>query len=292
MSIGVILFTLSGMLQRGRLKDPLEATSQKSFQYFWLTALMFKNLSVLGAFGEFVYKAFCESRGMRCQRTNYCHTDFLVTSNSCGLEVYVDVKSTQSLSNGYRGKRFHSQIVYDTIVVREGMVRLIPDAKSPHFELGPFELGTTNALLHQWQNTPKNAQKNKSILSEGLLRELRDFFVTSKYPRMRLIERGDASAKRWTGTVDNLPGSARVIDGSDVTVFVQYGCHDFKQAVSTIMLFPHELFRNNKIRMAEPCDRQRNKGITKVVDLKLFASDFPELVFSDVESLKHFVIKS
>ncbi len=44
----------------------------------------FSNQSQLGVFGEFVYKKYCESLGFDIERTNFCHTDFLLHSKDSG----------------------------------------------------------------------------------------------------------------------------------------------------------------------------------------------------------------
>lgn len=249
---------------------------------------MFKNASTLGAFGEFVYQSFCESQGFICHRTNFCHTDFLITPQSGGQETFVDVKSTQNRMVGYRGKRFHSEIAYETVAVFNGTVSLIPDPKSPFYGSGKLTLGSLESLIQRWDSSP-NSQNKKAPLNEQLFRELKAVFASSQYPKVRFVERGDASSKRWTGTVDNLPGSSAIIAKADATVFIQYGCSDFIQVISTIMIFPHDSIRRGEIRMLEPNTRQKNKGIIEVIDLNSFKEDFPDLVFSSVESLKRFL---
>lgn len=251
---------------------------------------MFKNASKLGSFGEFVYKCFAESQGFICHRTNFCHTDFLVTPQNGGQETFVDVKSTQKQSFGYRGKRFHNEIAYETIVVFDGTVSLIPDPKSPFYDRGRLTLGlgSLDSLLQKWHANPRS-QNKKTALNEHLYEELKAIFASSKFPKVRFVERGDASSKRWTGTVDNLPGSNAIIEKADATVFIQYGCSSFNQVISKIMIFPHDLIRRGGIRMLEPNARQKNKGILEVVDLNSFAEDFPNLVFSSVESVKRFI---
>jgi hypothetical protein len=250
---------------------------------------MFKNTSALGAFGEHVYQNFCEIHGFFCKRTNYCHTDFHITRKRDHISIFVDVKSTLSRRNGYHGKRFHDEIAYETIAVWDGRVVLIPDQKSPHHNQGSYDLGPLDTLYDQWKKNPKKNQRKKSFSHEHRYHELKSLFDKSQYPRVRLVERGDASSKRWTGTVDNLPGGAKAIDDNDATLFIQYDCQNFQQVISKIMLFPHDLIHSGKIQMAKPNARQINKGITQVIDLKSFSNDFPSFVFPDIKSLMKFL---
>lgn len=252
---------------------------------------MFKNSSALGAFGEFVYQQFCEANGFVCERTNYCHTDFLVKPNREAAQIYVDVKTTQGAPHEYRGKRYHSEIAYDSITVNKDIVNLIPDKKSPFKAHEFIEIGNTKDLYQKWRNTNKKNKRNDSTMQEDEFLKLKVIFSKTKYPKIRIVERGDASQKRWTGTVDNLPGSDTTIKRSDATLFIQYGCIEFEQKISRIMLFPHELFFNGSISMLEPSQRQKNKGIKHVVDLDLYKNKYPEMIFSDLESLINFVKK-
>lgn len=253
---------------------------------------MFKNASTLGAFGEFVYKRFCETHGVVCERTNYCHTDFLVTRSQETVQIYVDVKTTQRHTHEYRGKRRHSEIVYESISVSKDIVTLIPDEKSPFKDKGVIQIGYLRDLHQEWLSNEEASKRNNSMISKEEISELRNIFSKTKFPKVRIVERGDASQSRWTGTVDNLPGTDETIKKSDITLFIQYGCFDFQQIISSITIFPHELFLSELAPMLEPSQRQRNKGIKQVVDLHAYRNKHPEFLFQNLEKLKNFVMKS
>lgn len=250
---------------------------------------VFKNTSQLGAFGEFVYKRFCEKQGHSVKRTNYCHTDFLVTHKTSGKQLYVDVKASYTAVDGYKGNRFGDSIVYETILVKDGKVSLIPSNASFLYCMGKQELGPLDELFADWKSQEQPKAKRKRILPDEDFTKLMALFGASQYPRVRIVERGDASSKRWTGTVDNLPGSISTQSKFDATVFVQYGCSDFQQHVTKILFIPHRFLLERRVDMSGPSDRQKNKGILEVINLQKYEIDFPEYVFEDLESLINFV---
>ena len=126
-------------------------------------------------------------------------------------------------------------------------------------------------------------------MDPATLKELKELFSKSQYPRLRTVERGDASGKRWTGTVDNLPGSEKVINDNDVTIFLEFGCENFQEKLSRIYLFWHHLLNEGKIKMSEPNNMQKKKGIQQVIDLKAFAINSPQLVFNNLDDLKSYI---
>lgn len=249
----------------------------------------FKNKSQLGAFGEFAYKRFCEKQGHSAERTNYCHTDFLVTHKGTGKQLYVDVKTSCTAVNGYKSKRFGEDIVYETILVSGGVVTLIPDAGSFFHDIGRKDLGAIDQLVAEWRGSHKPKATRKRIISDEAFSKLKAAFSISPYPRFRLVERGDASSKRWTGTVDNLPGSTSTQNKFDATVFVQYGCLNFQQHVSKVMLIPHRLLLEHRVKMTKPSQRQSKKKISEVMDLVCYECNFPEYVFEGLDQLVDFV---
>ncbi len=247
---------------------------------------MFQNTSQLGAFGEFVYSEFCQSRGLACERTNFCHTDFLVTNGANGEKTYVDVKTSEGRLVAYSGRRYHRAMAYETVIVSQHLVHLIPDKLSPFYCGNSIQIGAAPKLLQQFELNNRKPKKRSFILGDSELDELRALMSQMGYQRVRFVERGDASGKRWTGAVDNLPGSERIVDGADVTIFVQYGCIDFHQTVSKIMIFPHQLIKDGMVPMQIPTKRQRGKGIDRVVNLNEFQNIHPKLIFSNLEELK------
>ena len=242
--------------------------------------------SQLGVFGEFVYKKYCESLGFDIERTNFCHTDFLLHSKDINQSYYIDVKSTISDKKKYKGKRYHKDIVYESVLILEEKVFLVPDHNSPFQAEDRQELGDLLGWIDKWKKNTDICHKKKSRLEDSTIKELKDLFAQTQCPNLRIVERGDASSKRWTGTVDNLPGSPKVIDSADVTVFFEFGCEDFKEKLSRIYLIWHGLLRTNDIKMLTPDSRQRKKGIKEVIDLCAFGNDHPNLVFDNLDSFK------
>jgi hypothetical protein len=253
----------------------------------------FKNDSQLGSFGEYVYKKFCEKQSIQISRTNYCNTDFVLMQQGSTEKIFVDVKATQTNPDGYRGKRFGDKIVYESITVIADRVVFIPDASSPFSKMGKQELGLLEPLLKQWK-VEKEAYKEqrRPVLTDAELTSLRSVFSKSSFPKIRLVERGDASGKRWTGKVDNLPGSASIIQKYDATLFVQYGCKDFEHVVMRLILIPHRLLIDNQVRLAEPTARQKNKGISQVLDLEAYSRDYPHHIFPSMDALKSFLLSN
>jgi hypothetical protein len=252
----------------------------------------FSNKSQLGAFGEFVYKRYCESLGFHIDRTNYCHTDFTLKTADNSTNQYVDVKSTLLDKKKYQGKRYHKDISYELILFLENEILLSPDKNSPLFNKGRHSLGPISEWLPKWERNTEIVCKRKSMLYSSDLNDLKELFSKTDYPRIRIVERGDASAKRWTGTVDNLPGSQNVVSKSDVTIFIEFGCENFVEKVSKAYLIWHYLLRKEKIKMSKPNSRQAKKGIVEVIDLKAFVGEYPQLVFDNLDALKSYIENS
>lgn len=246
----------------------------------------FSNKSQLGSFGEFVYRMHCESLGLHLERTNYCHTDFRLKSEDSGRDIYIDVKSTLSDKNSYQRPRYHNDISYDLIILLAGEVFLVPDKISPLHDKGRTPLGPITEWVAKWLQNTEVSRKRECRLMESTRHDLGGIFANAGYQRLRIVERGDASWKRWSGTVDNLPGSLKVINDYDVTLFIEFGCEDFIEKTSRIYLIWHHLLHKRKIKMAHPSDRQLKKGVSEVIDLKYFSIEHPELVFENIESLK------
>lgn len=252
----------------------------------------FSNKSQLGAFGEFIYKRYCESLGFDIKRTNYCHTDFILKISNESSSQYIDVKSTLTDQKKYRGKRYHKDIAYELMLFVDGKILLSPDMNSPLFDKGRHSLGSESEWLSKWEQNTEIVNKPKSKLDNIALIDLTEIFSKTKYPKIRIIERGDASSKRWTGTVDNLPGSKKIVNNHDATIFIEFYCDNFVEKVSRVYLIWHHLLHESKIKMCNPDSRQAKKGILEVIDLKVFASEYPELIFNNLESLKVYINQS
>lgn len=252
----------------------------------------FSNKSQLGAFGEYVYKRYCESLGFHIERTNYCHTDFTLKTADNSPNQYVDVKSTLSDKKEYQGKRYHKDISYELMLFLENEILLSPDKNSPLFNKGRHSLGPISKWLAEWEQNTEIVCKRESRLDSSDLNGLKELFSKTDYPRIRIVERGDASAKRWTGTVDNLPGSHNIVSKNDATIFIEFGCENFVEKVSKAYLIWHHLLHKKKIKMSKPNNRQAKKGIVEVIDLKAFVYEYPQLVFDNLDALKSYIRNS
>lgn len=255
-------------------------------------AIDFSNKSQLGALGEFVYKKHCESLGFHIERTNYCHTDFTLKADGKSPSQYIDVKSTLSDKKEYQGKRYHKDISYELLLFLGDEIILSPDKNSPLYDKGRRSLGSISEWLVKWEQNTEIVRKRESRLDSLDLNNLKELFSKTDFARIRIIERGDASGTRWTGTVDNLPGSPKVINSYDATIFIEFGCKDFIEKVSKTYLIFHHFLDKKKIKMSKPSTRQAKKGIEEVIDLQAFLSDYPELVFDNIDALKFYVKKT
>lgn len=253
------------------------------------------NRSKLGAFGEYLYANFAASHGFVVKRTNFCHTDFLLTSEA-GVRVYVDVKTSDSRSGGYSGKREHPAIVYESILIIGDGVFLVPDEKSPFNSGGNIRLGSLDDLHDDWTEAYKSNLLRESCpmasqkFSAAAFKEL---FLLTRFKRVRVIQRGSASDSRWSGTIDNLPGSSSVIDSYDATVFVSYSCAfrdgTFLEDVRKLYFFDHLDFRRGVIPMLPSNSRQLKKGFSEHICLQSYSNAFPNYVFPDYEKFRAFV---
>lgn len=253
----------------------------------------FTNCSQLGSFGEFVYKRFVEQQGYKVERTNFCHTDFLVSI--AHERFYVDVKSFPRKNDRYRGRRHHSEIIYDMILVYDGVVHIVPDDRSPFKSLGAQKIESLETLVDAWRTKTASPGKKRGVGAGDVRNDLAEAFAAAGFPDWRLVERGDASRTRWSGTVDNLPGTLSTIDTYDATLFIQYGCEFsggvFTQSKVEFMLFPHRMIGDGQVPMRTPNKRQQDKGIERVVDLQKFRHEHSELVFKRIEDLKSYLKK-
>jgi hypothetical protein len=252
----------------------------------------FDNKSQLGAFGEFVYMEYSQSLGIKIERTNLCHTDYYLEDKDKNKFYYVDVKSTVSDRSKYSGKRYHDEIVYELVLVLGQRVLLVPDKLSPFNDFGRKDLGSLSDWMSKWNSHSGGIAKRERKINSADFDDLRSAFKNSSIPKMRLVERGDASGKRWSGTVDNLPGTDSVIKKYDATVFIEYKCDNFKEKINRIYLILHSLLQADSIKMIKSNSRQLKKGLTQHVDLVNFEKDYPKYIFDGLNSLSAYLKKS
>jgi hypothetical protein len=251
----------------------------------------FANKSQLGAFGEFVYMEYSKSLGFKIDRTNLCHTDYYLEDKDKNKFYYVDVKSAISDRSRYSGTRYHDEIVYESVLVLGQRVVFVPDKLSPFYDYGRRDLGSLSEWTNKWNSHTEGIAKRKRKIKSIDFDHLKSLFKNLSTPKMRLVERGDASGKRWSGTVDNVPGTDSIINRHDVTVFIEYGCDNFKEKINRIYLILHSLLQANSIKMIKSNSRQLKKGFTQHVDLVNFEKDYPEYVFDGLNSLSAYLKK-
>jgi hypothetical protein len=249
------------------------------------------NKSVLGAFGEYVYKYYARSNEFEIQKEGIHQIDFKVLNKESQKWIEVDVKTTKKKITSFQGKRVRQDIAYDLIAVNDKKVILYPDELSPFREkiidLGPFEV-----LYKQWKTHKSEPQKktktqsqiNRNILKTKIKNSIQIFADKLK---ARIVVRGEVSATRWGGFPDNLPGPDKFISTYDLTIFVQLLDHGDNDTVSKIYVFFHNILQN--IPMANPSPRQAKKGIKQVIDIDAFERKYPDYVFSSIDQFKTYL---
>jgi hypothetical protein len=252
---------------------------------------IFANKSQLGAFGEFVYMEYSKSLGFKVERTNLCHTDYYLEDRDKNKFYYVDVKSAVSDKSKYSGTRYHDEIIYESILVLGERVFFVPDNHSPFYGFGRKDLGALSEWIVKWSLPSEASVKRRRKIAEVDVDSLKAIFKNSKFPKIRFVERGDASEKRWSGTVDNLPGTDSTINKYDATLFVVYSCENFKEKINKIYLISHSLLHAKCIKMIKSNSRQLKKGFIQHIDLQSFEKDYPEFVFDGLSTLSFYIKK-
>jgi hypothetical protein len=169
-------------------------------------------------------------------------------------------------------------------------VQLTPDKMSLIRSSTPIRLGILSQLYELWMGSTRKSAIQHISVGKVEHSEIRSMLAEKGYMRVRMVERGEASASRWTGTVDNLPGSQRIIDANDATVFIQYKCQEFRQVVARITFIPHYLIREGRVAMKSPVRRQADKGIEQLVDLEAYFATYSYLTFANLERFKKFLV--
>ncbi len=242
-----------------------------------------------GAFGEFVYANFCKINGFDVLRTNFCHTDYFLSTKTKTNSWYVDVKTTERSITRYGGRRFHDEILYELIFFKDQNIYLAPDSASPFNKGEPILLGQIDYLQSLWLDSKPLEHLVNDRTNYLRLGQLIESLKKSSFKKIRLIERGDASSSRWSGTVDNLPGSDKVINENDATIFIQYKCIDFQEKIDLIFFISHALVVDGFFIMTEPKKRQKDKGINRVLDIEEFIKNHQQFVFKSLDELERYI---
>lgn len=246
---------------------------------------MFRTTAEKGSFGEYCYMLFAKENGFLIRKEGILECDFIVSD-----KYLIDVKTTESEKVKYVGTRISENISYDVISIKDGIVKIYPDLISPLKNFSGDVIGKTDVLLDRWRQSKKTGKvlrSQKSIHKENrnsIKSEILDLFKKSKNEKLRIVFRGLVSNTRWKSSPDNLPGSVSQIANNDITVFVQMKSENNAEKVSKIYIFKHiDLY---KFPMKNTDQRQKNKGIEKVIDLEEFEKKFPELIFENMEGLR------
>jgi len=249
----------------------------------------------IGSFGEFIYREFAKSKNLRVIKTNIGETDIELYSNK--TKYLIDVKATKNDTNGYKGKRYKKNTLYEQVVISNKHIKINPDKNSPfkNYKKEDLILNNFNELFQKWKSLKKNKslpkpinsyQKNRNEIKKKILNLFKE-----KNINIRVVCRGSVSQTRWSAKPDNLPGSQKIIDKYPATIFIQLAYNEKgSENISKIFFINHKDL-GKKIKLVEPDKRQKKKGIHKVVDFKAFQEELPEFIFKNLSDFKLFVKK-
>jgi hypothetical protein len=258
-----------------------------------LQDLIESNNSVLGSFGEFVYGKICEQEQVEYEISHILETDFRV--NCRGKLFEVDVKTTRPHTSIAKAKKYpkkNKSICYDLFVVRLDGIFLYPDTDSWISEVRSFDRSQSEELLSQWQEsiqslTRKSSSNNPATEARRLLkRQIENSFRTQQ--RVRVIIRGQVSDTRWKDPPDNLIPKPSQLAKFQATIFLQFQTSGREEVLKKILYLDHDQI------IAWPTldasDRQKKKGIDRVLDLQKFEEVLPNSVFTSVDDLLKFYV--
>jgi hypothetical protein len=245
-----------------------------------------------GPFGEYIYREFAKSKKFEVYLTNIADTDVKLKLNE--KEYEVDVKTTEIDSGGYKGVRHRQDILYEQVVLTNSYAKINPDNNSPFKKYDKKDLIINNIdeLFKRWKNSeyvkkPINSYQN---FRNKIKKKINNLFI-KKNINIRVVCRGSVSLTRWSSWPDNLPGTKKTINKYPATVFVQFIYkNNQNEKISDIFYINHKDL-GKKIKLIEPNNRQKNKGINKVINFEAFKIDIPELIFKNLAELESFVKK-
>ena len=260
-----------------------------------MTPKKFKNSSDLGEFGEYIYIKICEKNNIIAERTNYCLHDILIIKDK---KYYIDVKTSQSQKKIKWGGLRKQGIFYDFVCINlDNTISIYPDKDSPISSLTDLSAGcikinqkTANKYYNDFRsfNSSHSRKKNNPDCIACLERELRTNY---NHFLIRVLYRGE---HKWKGYPDNIPGSKKIIDKYDYTIFCKTTCthsHD-KEIINQFFLIPHYLYKcDMNLTSMTPTKRQKNKSIDQILDWKYFNQKYNKLIFVSKKSLYEYIDK-
>ncbi|MEC8694686.1 MAG: hypothetical protein VXX88_05925 [Pseudomonadota bacterium] len=261
-----------------------------------LQKLIASNHSILGSFGEFVYGKICEQELVEYEISHILETDFRV--NCRGKLFEIDVKTTRPHTSFAKAKKYpkkNGSICYDLLVVGLDGISLHPDPDSWISESKSFDKLQSEDLLNQWQEsfqplTRTSHSNNPATEARRLLkREIENGF-RSKEQRVRVVMRGQVSDTRWKDTPDNLIPKPSQVASFQATIFLQFQTSDREEVLKNILYLDHQHIA--AWPTLDASDRQKKKGIERVLDLHGYESKFGNCFFTSVRDLFEYYLSN
>jgi hypothetical protein len=250
----------------------------------------FKNGSTLGSFGEFVYEQYLLSLGYDVTSLHILERDFRICNPSDlnSISYDIDVKTTQKNITRYTGKRVRLDILYELIVLNDGVLTFYPDNRSPLSKTGPINIGRIEDFYPLWMNRAKHRKTPSHNKAKDLRAKIKKHIVDTMRDKgiykTRVIFRGSVSKSRWDSGPDNLPGTDTVISRYSSTIFVQMISDNSTENIQEIIYFDHANL--DCLIGARLTDRQLRKGISKVIDLDDYKDKYENYVFKSIRDLE------
>ena len=105
-----------------------------------------------------------------------------------------------------------------------------------------------------------------------------------------MVIRGSVSLTRWSAKPDNLPGSEKMINRYPATVFVQLKYkNETEEEISKIFYIKHSSL-GKSIKLIEADNRQKKKGIQKVIDFEHFKNENKQYIFENLDNFLEKII--
>ena len=254
-----------------------------------LQELIASNHSILGSFGEFIYGKICEQEQVEYEISHILETDFRV--NCRGKLFEVDVKTTRPHTSFAKAKKYpkkNKSICYDLLVIGLDGISLHPDPDSWISESKSFDKLQSEELLRLWQEsirslTRKSHSNNPATEARRLLKRKIEHGFRAKQQRVRVVMRGQVSDTRWKDAPDNLIPKPSHLASFQATIFLQFQTSDREEVLKKILYLDHQHIA--AWPTLDASDRQKKKGIERVLDLHGYESKFGNCFFTSVGDL-------